>query len=283
MPTYTLKEIEQTLSALWTNRGVREEFLNSDEGSDSTAGDLSKELLSKIDRKGVALYGGLISYGHHELMASVYPGCQKVIGKQWRATVEDYLKVYPPDHYNFNRLAQRFPQYLQEHGNLKKHAFVAELADYEWLELELLEDKRQAHAGICVDLSSPEQVLNLRPIVNPILVLRHYKYPIAKLVDWLEKDAKLPRRVKADPSSGHMAIFRNTQTLECKFVELGDVAAAVLQHAIDNSRATFADLAKLAVSLTPKQAPQDTLNDFLALIDTLQSLGALIGTETEKR
>lgn len=281
MPTYTLKEIEQTVSTLWTNRAAREQFLASKSEESDESATASNELLSKIDRKGVALYGGLISYGHHELMSSVYPGCQKVIGKHWRATVEDYLKVYPPDHYNFNRLAQRFSLYLSEHGNLKKHPFIAELADYEWLELELLEDQRQAHSGICVDLSSPEQVLNLRPVVNPVLVLRHYKYPIAKLVDWLEKDAKLPRRVKAE--QGYMAIFRNPQTLDCKFLELGDVAAAVLQHAIDNPRATFADLAKLAVSLTPKQAPQETLNDFLALIEKFQTLGALIGTETENR
>lgn len=287
MPTHSLKEIEQTLSTLWTNRQTRESFLShdaNDEASDIAVEGtttLDKEILSKVDRKGVALYSSLITYGHHELMMSVYPGCAKVIGKHWRATVEDYLKVFPPNHYNFNRLAQRFPQYLAEYGNLKKHPYIAELAEYEWLELELMEDQRKVSTGNCVDLSSPEQVLSLRPVVNPVLVLKQFKYPIAKIVDWLEQDARLPRRVKAD--SGYMAIFRNAQTFECKFLELGDVAAALLEHAINNPDATFADLAKLAVSLTPKQAPQTTVNDFLALIDKLQILGALIGTETEKR
>src|SRR5277367_133169 len=135
MPQSSLREIEQTLTTLWMNRDARARFLAGKNAS------ISPDLAKQIDRGGVELYAGLLNYGHHDVMNSIYPLSAKLLGKNWPAIVDDYLETFPPHHFNLNRTAKQFPGYAEQSLSefTERFPFLPELADYEWVEMELLE------------------------------------------------------------------------------------------------------------------------------------------------
>ncbi len=95
----SLREIEQSVATLWLNREAREWLIKGrKKEKPESLKDVPEELLQAVDRDGVALYGGLISYGHQDVMESIYPYCARLLGKKWLTVVEDYLLKFPPDH-----------------------------------------------------------------------------------------------------------------------------------------------------------------------------------------
>ena len=268
----TLKEIEESLKLLWTQRLPREEFSRGrmPEG-------VHPQIADQIDIKGVNIYASLIRNGQNDLMESVYPICSHLIGKGFESVVASYYEISPPAHFNFNRGAERFSLYLKDHGDryTKKYPFLSELADYEWLELEVME-----HPGDCrieedVSLDNPDVFEKFAPIVNPALVVRKYQYPIAKIVEWVRDGVKLPRRVKKDPSI--QAVFRSPTTNDVKFLELEELACKVLESAIE-SPSSYNDLIKLVLQESPNSDPQETVLKFLELVEKLRELEVFVGS-----
>jgi len=281
MITPSLHDIEKTLCTLWMDRKARERFLDGPGKSKRlriTALDsLPPELLAEVDEKGVRLYAGLLNYGHQEVVRSVYPGCAKLIGDKWEDVVDQYLELYPPSHYNLNRTAEKFPEYLGKHGEryIKRFPFIAELADYEWLELEIMEREGEIRPRAYEPLTAPEQLLQTGPLVNPVLAVRHYHFPIAMIVDRLESDHRLPRQI--EPKPAWLAVYRQPVSYECKFLEIGETAYCIIEAAREGTR-SYKDLVSLAVARSPGVDPQQCVVDFLELVDKLQSLSLFIGS-----
>jgi hypothetical protein len=282
MPTHSLHEIEKTMRMLWMDRKEREAFLDGQTGKKKKAAasrvsEVSPELLGEIDKNGVKLYAGLLNYGHQDLMLSIYPGCAKLIGDKWEDVVDHYLEKYPPEHFNLNRTASRFPEYIGKYGDryLKRFPYLAELADYEWIELELMESDVAIEVCEFTSLTTPEHFEQWAPVVNQVLLLREYKYPITNVVDHLEDDCCLPRDV--EPAQTFVAVYRDPETNFCRFLEVGQSAAKVISTA-QAARVPYRDLLGLAVSMSAAQDPQQAVVEFLELIEKLQSLSLFVGS-----
>lgn len=275
MSKVSLKEAEQSLYTLWTRRGPREEFLDG-----SVPEGVNSEFVDELDLKGVNLYSSLIRTGQNDLMHSIYPGCAGLIGKGFEDMVGKYFEHFPVEHHNFNRAAQRFSRYLAECGDkdryVKRYPFLPELADYEWVELEILEHPSQPIQGDSVSLDSPEVFDQFCPMVNNALVVRSYKYPIAKIVDWLKDGVKLPRRVKKDPVD--LAVYRSCKDHSARFLELGEIASLVINQAKEKPT-SYAELIKISVEAQPECDPQAVVVDFLALIEKLVELELFVGSK----
>lgn len=276
----SLRDIEQALVTLWMDRRARATFLQgkSERRSGKTAVDkLPPELVKQIDKRGIDLYASLLNFGHQDVMLSIYPGCAKLLGHRWADVVDSYLEHYPPCHYNFNRTAERFSQYLTKYGERHKlkYPFIAELADYEWLELEVMETAIEVETADYEQLTSPEQFESSGPLVNPTLVVRRYCYPIPDIVDYLRDDCCSPREVEAKPTS--VALYRDPYGHHCRFLELGDLAAAVVDTA-RKSQQSYAALAKLVVGLSGERSAGESVLEFLELVDKLQSVYLFVGS-----
>lgn len=270
-----LAEIEKSLYTLWTRKGPREEFLSggSPEG-------VNGDFAEKVDYKGINLYSSLIRTGQNDLMHSIYPGCAGLIGKGFQDVVGKYFEQFPPDHHNFNRAAARFSTYLASFGDryVKKYPFMPELADYEWVELEIMEHPALTpdNVGEFKQLDSPELFDRFGPVVNSALVIRRYEYPIAKIVDWLKDGVRLPRRVKKEACT--LAIYRSPEDHSARFLELGEVAALVIERAISEDSVSYADLIKLAVESQVGANPQQVVLDFLTLVEKLREMELFIAS-----
>jgi hypothetical protein len=281
MPTHSLHEIEKTMRMLWMDRKERERFLDgkSSKKKQQTAkvDEVHPELLTAIDKNGVKLYAGLMNYGYQDLMLSVYPGCAKLLDDKWSDVVDHYLEKYPPSHFNLNQTARRFPDYLTKYGDryLKRFPYLAELADYEWIELELMEVDREIAVHDWSSLSAPEHFEQFAPVVNPVLLIREYKYPITSVVDHLEDDCCLPRDV--EPDDTFVAIFRDPDSGFCRFLEVGQAAANIIRTA-EAAPTPYRDLLTMAVSASEGNDPQLAVMQFLELIEKLQSVRLFVGS-----
>jgi hypothetical protein len=282
MSTPSLREIEEVMTALWTDPKSREELYAERRTGLRPAGMLAgapKDLLDQIDMDGVELYADLMRYGMQELMLSIYPGCAALIGESWEQVVDDYLKKLPPSHYHLNNTAQRFREYITEYGGkiLEKYPFLPELADYEWIELELMEKdvviKEYPYKG----LSSPDDLQNLRPVVNPALVVRTYQYPVTEIVDHLADECSCSLPEKIQPRRTTVVILRDPVSHKCTFMELAEISAAVVETA-QKEMVSYRDLAASAVKLTPEADPQDAVLEFLELVEKLQTKRAFVGS-----
>jgi hypothetical protein len=282
MPALSLHEIEEALCTLWMNRRQREAFLDNSgtgkKGKKST-GDLSlsPELSEKIDRNGIRLYAQLLNIGHQDLMENVFPGCARLIGDKWTDVVDDYLEKFPPSHFNLNRSAEKFSQYLAKWGEryVRKYPFIVELADYEWLELELLEHPALIEVYEHTPLSSPEQCALLRPVVNPVLAIRRYKYPITAIVEHLEDNCCIPK--DAAPNETAVAVFRDPESHSCRFLEIGEMTARIVEVALE-SPTSYKDLIELAVA-SGGMDPQQCVIEFLSMVEKLQEVRLLVGSQ----
>jgi len=270
--TQTLRDIEQSLATLWTQNGTRSQFL-----AEKKADGINEDIAGAIDPRGVRLYASLIRTGRQDLMRSIYPGCQKILSRQWVKLVDQYMETCPPDHYNLNKAAQGFSTFLKNHTPelVTRHGFLPELADYEWIELEIMESDLVAQRGINIQLDSPEKFQEYGPILNSVLVIRNYNYPISKLVDWLRDDVRLPRRIKKCKTN--LAIYRDPEELNARFIELGDLAARIIEK-ISQGTISYAELLAFAVSECGSQDPQETVVQVLELFEELDELKVFLGS-----
>jgi hypothetical protein len=260
----SLREIEKTLTSIWMER-------QPVESAQSLSCLLEDE---QFDTKGARLYARLIGYGHNDVISSIYPYCAKILNRSWERTIKQYVQVFPPDHFHLNSSARKFPQFLSENCTelLEKWPYLAELADYEWLEMELLEVDTAISVTSKTPLSDPQAFVTLGPVTNPTLKVRTYKYPIQQIVDLIE-DGKGFRK-KFRPEQSHVAMYRDPHSHKVRIVDLDDNAQILLSEAESSS---YGDLARRAVELNPERDPQLTVTDVIEMIEQFHDINLFVG------
>ncbi|MBX9571297.1 MAG: putative DNA-binding domain-containing protein [Candidatus Obscuribacterales bacterium] len=274
----SLRDIEKTVGTIWIDRTARQWLLSGSlkKKAPKIAEGLNPEVLKEIDRKGADLYGRLINFGHYDLLCSIYPYCQKVLGKDWDYIAEKYFKAYPSDHYNLNKICRHFPVFISECSDeMEKYPYLAELADYEWLELEKVEDGSKIERAESVAIDSLEKISIYSPVVNQTLTLRRYEYPILEMTSHFEEAKRIRKKFAKD--SCNVVIYRDPSTHRVRFIELGKVAAAVVEKA-QKDQSSYQDLLRLAIELNPNKNPQDLVVQLLELIEELQTDTVFVGS-----
>lgn len=106
--------------------------------------------------------------------------------------------------------------------------------------------------------------------LNPTLVARTFKYPIADLIELVEAGSKLPRRQKAETS--RTLFFRCPQEEHCRFLQVGELTYELLAKMAAN--ASLGELLTFACSSSGDDA-NETVSEVLALIEELQEKGLI--------
>ncbi|MBS1993921.1 MAG: putative DNA-binding domain-containing protein [Cyanobacteria bacterium SZAS LIN-3] len=278
-PRPTLDHIQSRLYRLWTNRAERAQYFEQ-----NSAGAIADALTASIDAKGVKLYSSLIEIGRMDLMSSIYPVLKKLVGKQFKPLVLDYYEQLPPNHYNLNQAASRFSSYLLSVEKLlARYPFISELADYEWIELAVLEHTGASACDVGLAEGAdadPERFAALAPVLNQAFICRRYKYAIPQLVQQINDDEKLPRRFKQVPT--YVVVYRDPETLDARFLEVGEISLALLEKLQENPGMTYGALIQTICAEhggTGKKAAsvQSLLTGCLEAIEQFKNLGLIIG------
>lgn len=274
----SLRDIETAMYQLWSKRDKRVQFLSGE-----LPADLHPALHGHIDERGVRLYSSLMEIGRQDLMSSIYPYTKLLVGKAFSEMVNDYFEKMPPQHYNLNQSARRFPDYIRDYAGkqMKRYPFLSELAEYEWLELAVMEDDAQ----ISVSLGEEDPVDPLKfaaavPILNPTLVTRAYKYPIADIIEKIESGEKLPRRQRALAS--WTLFFRCPEEEHCRYLHVGEMTYELVLKMSKNlvgrkgQHCNYGELITYAVSGLDGDA-NENVTVVLELIEDLKDKGLIIG------
>lgn len=273
--TISLEHIQTTLKTLWLDRESFTAFFNSE----GAAGESDDVILFRegADREGIELYGQLLRYGWHEVMSSIYPLCEQILAADWEATVDDYFKRYPPRHYNLNRLAARFAEYLQchEYGQTEKLPWMAELADFEWLELEVLEHPGRVPKASSEPLATVEHFQGWAPVLNPTLCTRAYKYAVMEIADAVERGESVDDRL-SEPKESFVAGFRRRQTNGCNIVSISELTHLILQKS-QQKVSSYAELASLTIRMCDGMSPEDAALDFINHVENMHEMSLLVG------
>lgn len=270
-----LLDLQTALAKLWLNPELAQRFF----AGQAQVGNLVRH---EVNQGGIELYGQLISIGRRELLASIYPYIKLLLGKKFDVLVQDFLLGQKVSHYNFNQAAQGLSQFLEEHRELycKRFPFLAELALYEWLELEVLESDHYHHhhsspifpVNFSQALSAQDFSL-MSPVLNPNLHLCAFEYPISEIVAGLERQEKLPRRFKKQAS--YLAIYRDIEELNARYLDLSAHTYKLLEKLKENPQTTFGELIQLAFSLASDNC--EIVEEFLTLIEELQEKQLILG------
>lgn len=268
----SLRDLERTLSVLWTSEIHRSNFLKN--GSLPTD-EFAQSMTSEIDERGVRTYAELIKIGRSDLMLSVYPGCARLLNKKWQETIDDYFETCPPKHYHLNMAASSFSEYLIEHcpQHLRKFPYLADLADYEWVELQLMEDAQQIKVLPHTPLTEPVHFEKFAPVVNPVLTIRNYNYPVPVIVDYL-REGQLPRNIS--PREVSVAVYRDPETHLGRYVEITPGIVQLITEAQTQPTA-YADLAATAIAYSQAGSAESALLEFFEAVEKLQSLNIFVG------
>ena len=124
---------------------------------------LGKEVDSSILSDSVCeelkIYKSLVLSSIQSLLKNIYPLCYKFLETKWSDITLLYIEIYPSDSAVFNHAAKDFPEFLNsEHFKAKfpelTEPYLAELALYEWLELEIYhyEETPEANADLALAL-----------------------------------------------------------------------------------------------------------------------------------
>ncbi|MBU6450848.1 MAG: putative DNA-binding domain-containing protein [Cyanobacteria bacterium REEB67] len=237
---------------------------------------LSDASAPNFDEKGIELYSSLIEIGRFDLMASIFPIIHKLLGKNFKECALDYFAATPPRHYNLNRAAEKFGLYLAEHCPklIRRYPFLAELADYEWIELLVLEqveadvstkvkiksksaDERNKTENISDgDAAQAAQFASLSPVLTSAIAARNYHFDIPAIALAIKEGEKLTvEAVKACAAPVGVIVFRDASTLEARFLEVGDVAMQLLQLMLDRPGISYGELlTTVCAGVSPEEA-----------------------------
>lgn len=267
-----LRDVETSLQTLWTKKSEREKFLK---GNLKLFPDGQEP-----DPKGIKLYATLLNRGQIDLMESIYPACQRLIS-DFEALVYRYMELSPPTHFNLNQSARGFSKFLESNCQdlVKKFPFLPELADYEWIELEVMEDDVEWPTIEPIVLNDPVLFAKYRPALNPTLKLKNYKYPISdivdKLIDSKQSEKTIAKKVKEKPVT--LAIFRDPKNHDARFLELGELSRFVVSTIL-SEKPTYQALIAACVPAFPHKKPDALVLEVLEIFSKLEELKLILGS-----
>lgn len=178
-----------------------------------------------IEPRRMAIYKRLL-YGNVEnFMANSFPVLRKVTpDERWHQMIRDYFKNHLSQTPLFPKMPQEFLDYLERERDAEGDPpFLLELARYEWAEMLILLDRRE------IDLTGVNMegdVLHGIPVINSIIMLMTFEYPVHKISPEYMPDS-LPSR------KSYIVIYRDLD-YKVGFLELNAVSAKLLNLLREN-------------------------------------------------
>lgn len=212
----------------------------------------------------MAVYHELFFNNIHGLLSSAFPVLRNIMDdRQWHRLVRQFFARHLAETPFFNRLPGEFAAWLEQSAH---PPHIAELAHYEWVELELT----LAPAEI-PDEKPPIDPLSARARISPLARLLEYRYPVHRI-----GPAFLPEEPGKEPT--RLLVFRD-QIDEIRFIELNPTSARLL-HLIrtDKSENTRCLLKEIAEELKHPR-PEHVFAGAMDILGRLQQRGAIYFTE----
>jgi hypothetical protein len=197
-----------------------------------------------VDPARVAVYARLVFDNVESLLGGCFPVLRSVLADaKWQALVRDFLVGHRARTPRFPELPREFAQYLATGRDGRADpAWLAELADWEWLELEV----GQAPEDLPPLSATEVDPLAAAPVLNPLARARAYTHPVHRIA---------PGWVPA-PAPTWLVQFRRRDD-SVAFLELNAVSARFVELIVRRpgvpARELFADIARELAHPSPER------------------------------
>lgn len=175
-----------------------------------------------IEERRLEIYRGLFYRNIENFIATGFPVLRTLYSEaDWQALIRQFYATHVSHSPQFYQIAEEFIHYLQNEHTPRDcdEPFMLELAHYEWIEMILAIDPREAK-GVYVDEHA--ELMDAAPVLNPCLHNLAYHYPV--------------HRISADYRPGepgeqatHLVVYRKPDD-SVAFLEINPVTARLLQR-----------------------------------------------------
>lgn len=182
----------------------------------------------------LAIYVELLYNKFDESLSACLPIIHRILsGDEWRALLLDFIAEHRCRSPYYRQIPDEFLQYLhQERQPTGDKPFLAELAHFEWIELQL---SIAEAASVPVKALTEQQLFYDVPRFTPVKQLLHYHWPVQELGPTFQ-----PKTPPASPT--HILGFRDSND-QVQFIALNPATARLVrllcngytgQQALDN-------------------------------------------------
>lgn len=173
-----------------------------------------------VEDRRLAVYRELFYNNVENFMSGSFPVLRSLLtDDEWHELVRGYFANHIARTPLFPKLAQEFLHYLAGDGcSFNGPPFIEELAHYEWLELEVLLDKREI---LTVAVDSSANYLDGRPVLNPTARVHEYTFPVHRI-----SPENQPAKAPDDPT--YLMVYRDRDD-EAGFMALNPMTARLIE------------------------------------------------------
>ena len=220
-----------------------------------------------VPARRMKIYNELLFNNLESFLLACFPVLRSILGKRrWTALARDFFAEHRCRTPFFRQIPDEFVQYLQS-GRAPRASdppFLLELAHYEWIELVLSVSSLEAPAGV----DSEGDLLDGAPVLNPVLSLLQYAYPVHRIGPRFKPAAPPPEPTR-------LLVFRDADDA-VRFVHLNAVSARLLALLGEGGQTGREALVRIAQELR-HPAPDAVLAGGAALLQDLRAQGAILG------
>jgi hypothetical protein len=193
--------------------------------------------LHGLEDRRLALYNELISNTLLETLQSIYPYTYHLLSDHgdseddWKTLAGQYRRAYPNQSHKLMDAVSSFPNFLSQQSDLiEQYPFLADLAEYEWLEMEVMNLSDQPVVlDLANELPPVEEWDDYRPVWNPAGRLQHFQFNIPEMLELLKQEDSLLNVQDLPPAPVDILIYRDPETLDARFFCLNALTALLMQ------------------------------------------------------
>ena len=171
-----------------------------------------------FDQDKSELYHSLVVGSISSVISPCFPVLTSILSEQqWQIIVKEFLTKYQHDTYLYNRLAYDMVKFLQQH-NITEYPFSAELAHYEWIELEisLIDEQPENMPDLSNSLLTTSfQLSNLARILN-------YQYDVENICQ---------EYIPSKPLSSYLIVYKLNNAIN--FSKISEINFQILTYMLN--------------------------------------------------
>lgn len=222
-----------------------------------------------IEARRMAVYRELIYNNVENALLACFPVLHKVLGKRkWRKLVRGFFVLHRSQSPYFRQIPDEFIRFLQHEWlpAAEYPPFIQELAHYEWIELVLSISTHEVNPG---ELDAHTDLLEKRPVLNPVLTLLDYAYPVHRI-------GPKYKPLETPAQTTWLLVFRDRAD-QVRFIVLNPVSARLVSLLATGERSGRTALLQLAGEIQHPE-PENMLRFGLDILQNLYAEQAILGS-----
>lgn len=223
-----------------------------------------------VELRRMKVYRELFFNNVESFMSDCYPVLHEVLGEErWHRFVYDYFRNHQAKTPLFPVMPSELLDYLENEFEPEAGdpPFMLELAQYEWMEMELATSDTEADFSL---INANGDLLEGIPVMTPLAAPMSYQYPVHQI-------SADNQPVEAPETPTYLLVYRDRQDI-VGFTEINALTYRLLQLIAANDDLAGEQLLQTLCSEIPGIDPKVIMDGGTQILNQMQSRGILLGT-----